>query len=232
MKKTWCIANFNAQFLARMEALLALYAAPHDPEKPVISYDERPCFLIGEAVAALPMTTGQVLKEHYAYEKNGACTLLAAIEPLTGKRLGLVRAQRTKKEYTEFCQTLVATWPEAKKICLVQDNLHTHNASSCYEHLPAAEAFALANKIEFHDTPKGASWLNMIEIEFSALARECLHRRIATQVELERKVLALLQERAAKGIKINWQFSVQAAREKLNSHYTRVQPDNCLYQKT
>ena len=215
-----------------MEELLALYAEPHDPETPVICYDERPCFLIGEAVAALPMTTGKVLKEHYAYEKNGSCTLLAAIEPLTGRRLGLVRTQRTKKEYTEFCQALVAAWPEARKIRLVQDNLNTHNASSFYEHLPAQEAFALAQKIEFHYTPKSASWLNMIEIEFSALARECLHRRIPTQEILEREVLALVKERAAQQLKSNWQFSLKAARVKLNSHYERVNAVNIQYKET
>jgi hypothetical protein len=141
-------------FLARMEELLALYAEPHDLEMPVVCFDERPCFLIGETIASLPMTTGKVLKEHYAYEKNGSCDLLAAIEPLTGRRLAQVKAQRTKKEYTEFCQALVEAWPGAKKIRLVQDNLNTHNASSFYEHLPAEEAFALAQKIEFHYTPK------------------------------------------------------------------------------
>jgi len=215
-----------------MEELLALYAEPQDPEMPVICFDERPCFLIGETVAALPMTTGKVEKEHYAYEKNGSCTLLAAIEPLTGQRLALVRTQRTKKEYAEFCQALVAAWPEAKKIRLVQDNLNTHNASSFYEHLPAEEAFALAQKIEFHYTPKSASWLNMIEIEFSALARECLHRRIATQELLESEVLALVKERAEKQIKINWQFSLKTAREKLNSHYSRVNAENTKYKPT
>ena len=215
-----------------MEALLALYAEPYDPEKPVICYDERPCFLLGETVAALPMTTGQVAKEHYAYEKNGSCTLLAALEPLTGQRLGLVRARRTKKEYSEFCQALVAAWPGAQKIRLVQDNLNTHNTSAFYENLPAAEAFALAQKFEFHYTPKAASWLNMIEIEFSALARECLHRRIPTQEILEREVLALIKERAAKQIKINWQFSLKAARAKLNSHYSRVNSENSKYKET
>ena len=215
-----------------MEELLALYAEPYNPEMPVICYDERPCFLIGEAVAALPMTTGKVEKEHYAYEKNGSCTLLAAIEPLTGRRLALVRTQRTKKEYAEFCQALVAAWPDAKKLRLVQDNLNTHNASSFYEHLPAEEAFALAQKIEFHYTPKSASWLNMIEIEFSALARECLHRRIASQELLESEVLTLVKERAAKQLKIKWQFSLTTAREKLNSHYSRVQAENSKYRKT
>ena len=99
-----------------MERLLWLYALPDDAHYPVISYDERPCFLIGDAVAPLTMQPGQVRKEHYAYEKNGSCTLLAAIEPLTGQRLGLVRTQRTKKEYTEFCQALVAADPKASKI--------------------------------------------------------------------------------------------------------------------
>jgi hypothetical protein len=232
LKRTWCIGKFDAAFIARMEALLALYAKAYDPENPVICYDERPCFLIGEAIAALPMTTGKVTREHYAYEKNGSCTLLAAIEPLTGKRLGLVRAQRTKKEYTEFCQALVQAWPEAKKIHLVQDNLNTHNASAFYEHLSAEEAFTLAQKFEFHYTPKSASWLNMIEIEFSALARECLHRRIPSQEMLEREVLTLIKERAEKQIKINWQFSLTAARKKLNSHYTRVNAENDKYKET
>ena len=219
-------------FLARMEELLALYAEPHDREMPVICFDERPCFLIGETVAPLPMTTGKMAKEHYAYEKNGSCTLLAAIEPLTGERLALVRTQRTKKEYAEFCQALVAAWPEAKKIRLVQDNLNTHNASSFYENLPAEEAFALAQKIEFHYTPKSASWLNMIEIEFSALARECLHRRIPSQEMLAREVLALVKERAEKQLKINWQFSLKTAREKLNTHYSRVNAENIKHKET
>ena len=215
-----------------MEELLALYAAPHNPARPVICFDERPCFLIGETVAPLPLTTGKVVKEHYAYAKHGSCALLAAIEPLTGRRLALVRPQRTKKEYAEFCQAVVAAWPEATKICLVQDNLNTHNASSFYEHLPAAEAFALAQKIEFHYTPKAASWLNMIEIEFSALARECLHRRIPSQALLEHEVLALVKERADKQLKINWQFSLKTAREKLNSHYSRVNAENSKYKDT
>lgn len=163
-----------------MERILWLYALPYDRNYPVICFDERPCFLIGEAVDPLPLQSGRVCKEHYAYEKNGSCALLAAIEPLTGKRLAQVHQQRTKKEYTLFCQALAAAYPKAKKIRLVQDNLNTHNASAFYENLPAAEAFALAQQFEFLYTPKSASWLNMIEIEFSAVARQCLDRRIPT----------------------------------------------------
>lgn len=187
-----------------MERILWLYALPYDPRYPVICFDERPCFLIGEEIDPLPLQSGRLRKEHYAYEKNGSCSLLAAIEPLTGKRLAQVHRQRTKKEYTLFCQALAAAYPKAKKIRLVQDNLNTHNASAFYENLPAAEAFALAQRFEFHYTPKSGSWLNMIEIEFSAVARQCLNRRIPAIEQLEKEVLALLKERHNKRIKINW----------------------------
>ncbi len=215
-----------------MELLLWLYALPYDRRYPVVCFDERPCFLIGEEVDPLPMQRGQVRKEHYAYEKNGSCALLAAIEPLTGNRLAQVHPQRTKKEYTLFCQALAAAYPKAKKIRLVQDNLNTHNASSFYENLPAAEAFALAERFEFYYTPKSASWLNMIEIEFSAIARECLKRRIPTIEQLEKEVLALVKERAEKKIKIDWQFSIESARNKLNRHYRQVFADNSQYKNT
>lgn len=226
------MGTLNAQFIAHMERLLGLYALPYDPLYPVLCFDERPCFLIGDAVAPLPMQSGHVRKEHYAYEKNGACALLAALEPLTGKRLAQVHARRTKKEYTEFCQAMAAAWPEAKKIRLVQDNLNTHTTSAFYEHLPAADAFALAERLEFYYTPKSASWLNMIEIEFSALARECLHRRIPTIKQLTQEVLALIDERQHQQIKIRWQFSLASARSKLNRHYEGVFAANAQYKKT
>jgi len=212
-----------------MEELLWLYGLPYDPLYPVVSFDERPCFLIGDKVEPLALQTGKVRKEHYAYEKFGSCALLAAIEPLTGKRLAQVHTQRTKKEYTIFCQALAALYPDAIKIRLVQDNLNTHDFSAFYENLPADEARALAERFEFHFTPKSASWLNMIEIEFSALARLCLNRRIPTIEKLEREILALIRERDARQIKIDWQFSVQSARSKLNSHYVAVQADNVKF---
>jgi len=209
-----------------MEQILGLYALPYDPLYPVVCFDERPCFLIGDKVEPLALQTGKIRKEHYAYEKLGSCSLLASIEPLTGKRLAQVHPQRTKREYTLFCQALARMYPQAIKIRLVQDNLNTHDISAFYENLPADEALALAERFEFYFTPKSASWLNMIEIEFSALARQCLHRRIPTIVQLEREILALVQERYANHIKIHWQFSIQSARTKLNSHYTAVQNDN------
>jgi hypothetical protein len=211
---------------------LALYALPYDPAYPVICFDERPCFLIGETLLPRPMRKGEIEKQHYEYEKLGSASLLAAIEPLTGRRLGHVYERRTKREFTAFCQQLSAAYPEARRIRLVLDNLNTHNASSFYEHLSAEEAYALAARIEFIYTPKSASWLNMIECEFSVISRQCLDRRIATVERLQEEVLALLHERSAKAIKIHWQFSIQAARSKLNRHYTRINASNQKYQDT
>ncbi len=210
-----------------MEEILQLYALAYDSHYPVVCFDERPCFLIGETIEPLAMQSGQVRKEHYAYEKNGSCALLAAIEPLTGKRIAQVHPQRTKREYTLFCQALAASYPEAKKIRLVQDNLNTHNAGSFYENLPAEEAFELAQRFEFHYTPKSASWLNMIECEC-----QCLNRRIPAIEQLEKEVLAIIKERHEKKIKIDWQFSIESARNKLNRHYQNVFAGNSKYEKT
>jgi hypothetical protein len=222
----------DSRFLAQMEALLWLYALPYDPTYPVICFDERPCFLIGDQVEPIALQQGQVRKEHYAYEKLGACALLAAIEPLTGRRLAQVHQQRRKREFTQFCQALAVAYPQAKQIRLVLDNLNTHNASAFYEALPADEAFALAQRFAFYYTPKAASWLNMIEIEFSALARLCLNRRIPTQAKLETEVLAWLAERHRQQLKIHWQFSIQTARSKFNRHYQQLHVANGKFQKT
>jgi DDE superfamily endonuclease len=229
LRQIWCIGKINAEFIARMEEILWLYGQPYDPQYPVVCFDERPCFLIGELVEPLAMQSGQVRKEHYAYEKNGSCALLAAIEPLTGRRLAQVQPQRTKREYALFLKELAESYPDAVKIRLVQDNLSTHTTSAFYEQFLAAEAFALSQRFEFYYTPKSASWLNLIECEFSALVRQCLGRRIPTIKQLEKEVLALIKERSEKQIKINWQFSIEAARSKMNRHYERVLPDNSKY---
>ena len=232
LKQTWCIGRIDAAFLARLEQLLALYALPYDPAYPVVCFDERPCFLIGDTLLPRPMRKGEIAKQHYEYEKLGSASLLAAIEPLTGRRLAHVCHRRTKREFTQFCQALAGAYPQALKIRLVLDNLNTHNASSFYEHLSAEDAFALAQRFEFIYTPKGASWLNMIECEFSVISRQCLDRRIATIERLRSEVLTLVEERSAKAIKIRWQFSIQAARSNFNRHYTRINPANQKYNET
>lgn len=215
-----------------MERLLWLYSLPYDARFPVVCFDERPCFLIGNTVSGLALKAGKLGKEHYEYEKNGSCALLMGTEPLTGKRLARLFDRRTKREYALFLKELAAQFPEAEKIRLVQDNLNTPNLSSLYETFPADEAFRLAQRFEFYYTPKKASWLNMQEIEFSAIARQSLNRRIATKAELEREVQAIVKERAEKAIKITWQFSIESARTKLNRHYEQVHAENAKYKTT
>lgn len=209
-----------------------MYAQPYDAHCPVVCFDERPCFLIGATQVPRPTRTSELAKQHYAYEKLGSCALLAAIEPKTGQRLGQVYARRTKREFSDFCQALARHYAPATKIRLVLDNLNTHNPSSFYEPLPAQEAFALHQRFECIYTPKGASWLNRIECEFAVVARLCLDRRIASHDRLSSEVLALLNERSAKVIKIDRQFSIQTARAKLNAHYTRINAVNQQYKET
>lgn len=179
-----CIGQINSEYLFRMETLLDLYTQPYDDRYPVVCFDERPCFLIGDVVEGLTPQSGRVAKQHYSYSKHGSCVVLDAVEPLQSQRLLKVYSQRTKKEYTQFIQALAALYPDAIKIRLVQDNLNTHSPNAFYEQLPAVEAAALAARFTFYYTPECASWLNIIELEFSALSRQCLNRRIPTQEQL------------------------------------------------
>ncbi len=209
---------------------MELYARPYDARFPVVCYDERPCFLIGELIKGIEMKAEQVKKEHYAYEKLGSCSLLATIEPLTGKRIADVFSQRRKIEFALHFQKVAARYAEAEQIIVILDNLNTHDESAFYEVFEAEEARRLSKKFRFVKTPKSASWLNMIEIEFSAISRLCLDRRIPTKEKLEKEVLAIIKEREEKQIKINWQFSIETARTKLNRHYSEVNPANDKYQ--
>lgn len=202
-----------------MEDVLHLYSLPDDGQCPVVCFDELPVQLLGEVVAPLPMQAGRPVRFDYEYEREGTACLLVAFEPLTGRRLIETSKRRTKADYCRFMQRVAAMYPEAEKVVLVQDNLNTHNASSFYENLPAEEAFALAQAFEMHYTPKKGSWLNMAELELSAISRICLSRRISSIEELNREVQALVKERNELGVKVEWQFSISQARERLSRHY-------------
>lgn len=219
----------TARFIARMEIILRLYLLPYDPACPVVCFDERPCFLIGDTVEGLAMEKGRVARENYSYSKHGSCSVLAAIEPLTGKRLVHVRRRRRKVEFAHFMKELAESYPEAEKIRVILDNLSTHSYGAFYETFDAETAEWMSRKLEFVFTPKSASWLNMIEIEFSALSRQCLNRRIPTMDELAAEVGSFFRERTRKAVRIKWQFSQQDARKKLNRHYVKVNPDNMKY---
>jgi len=205
-----------------MEDILHLYNLTLNEKRPVVCFDELPVQLLGETAAPLPMRVGQPKRFDYEYERHGTCSLLVAFEPLTGRRLVEVSKQRTKADYCRFMQRVTEMYPTAEKIVLVQDNLNTHNASSFYENLPPAAAFALAQAFEMHYTPKKGSWLNMAELELSALSRICLSRRISSIEELNREVQSLVKERNDLKVKVEWQFSITNAREKLSRHYEMV----------
>ena len=228
----------NAAFVARMEDVLAVYERPYDPLFPVVCFDERPCVLHGQPVEPLPPVpaqpaesdhparAGQPRRESSTYVRQGTACLLVAFEPGTGQRLVEVSARRTGADYCRFMQHLSAHYPQAEKIVLVQDNLNTHTDAVFYQHLPAAEARALAARFEVHYTPKNASWLNMVELELSAIARQCLHQRIPTLDELTAHVAACVAGRNAAQATVKWQFTLEKARVKLDRHYQKIRTTN------
>jgi hypothetical protein len=216
----------TGEYLARLEDVLYLYSLPYDALRPIVCFDELPVQLLGEVVAPLPMKEGRAARFDYEYEREGTACLLVAFEPLTGRRLVETSRQRPKADYCRFMRRVAASFPKAEKVVLVQDNLNTHNASSFYENLPAAEAFSLAQRFEMHYTPKKGSWLNMAELELSALTRICLARRISSIEELDREIQTLVKERNELKVKVEWQFSISQAREKLRRHYENAKSKN------
>jgi len=215
-----------------MEDILTQYRLPYDERFPVVCFDERPCFLIGDVIKGFEVKAEQVRKQHYEYEKNGSCCLLMAIEPLTGKRIAIVYDRRRKIEYADFMQKLVKHFPKAEKIKLIQDNLNTHNPSSFYENMDAEQAYALKEKFEFHYTPLKGSWLNAVEIEFSAISRLCLNKRIPTKELIEKEILACVKEREKNKVSINWKFDITHARRKMNRHYSKINKNNIKFKET
>ena len=173
-----------------MEQVLNIYEKPYDPRRPVICFDERPCQLLGDVLMPIPMKPGRVERQDYHYKRNGTCVVLMAVEPLAGHRVVKVTKRRTKKDYAKFMKNLAEQYPDAEKITLIQDNLNTHNPSSFYEIFSAPEAFALSQRFEMIYTPKKASWLNMAEIEFSVLSRQCLNGYIPSREFLASETLA------------------------------------------
>jgi hypothetical protein len=207
-----------------MENLLDLYELPYDPRRPVICFDERPCQLLGDILVPIPMTPGKCYKYDYHYERNGTCCLFVAVEPLTGFRFARVYEHRTKKEYAAFMNELTELphYANVEYFRLVPDNLNTRNASAFYQAFEPEVARQLKRKFAYHYTPTNASWLNMAEIELSAISKQCLDRRIPTQELLEREVLACVKERNEKEITITWSFTTNDAREKLKRHYETI----------
>jgi hypothetical protein len=206
-----------------MEDVLDLYERPYDSRYPVVCFDERPCQLLGEVKEPIPMKPGSAKKIDYHYKRNGTCSALVACEPLRGWRTVVPSDQRTKQDYAKFMKELVEKqYPDAEKVIVVQDNLNTHTAGSFYESFDAETARKLARKLEFHYTPKKASWLNMAEVEISALSKQCLARRIGSRTILDREITDWTESRNRERAKIQWRFTTPQAREKLTRHYDAI----------
>jgi transposase len=204
-----------------MEEVLDTYADPYDPEYPVVCFDEKSYQLLDHLTEPLSPAPGYPARVDYEYKRCGTANLFVAFEPRTGQRTITVTAQRTAKEFTAQMQALHLRYPNAKKIRLIQDQLSTHTPSSLYQHLPPEEANLLKRRFEWIYTPKHASWLNMAELEWSVLERQCLRQRLASLEALERQINPWQEERNTRCVKVNWQFSREQARTKLEGRYPK-----------
>lgn len=226
-KKQWCIGKIDGEYLACMEDVLNLYQQPEQKGITRLCLDERPCQLLDDVLVPLPMKEGKPLREDSEYKRMGTCVVFMVYDIDKGIRYGKVSQTRKKEDYAAFVdEVLKQHYRQAEKVELVQDNLNTHKFGSFYEHLPLKRAAELRKLINFHFTPKHGSWLNMVEIEFSALSRQCLNRRIATMEQLEKEMMPWIKERNEKQVKIHWSFTAKDARDKLASQYAKVVPNN------
>ena len=204
----------------RMEDVLEQYALPYDPKRPLVCVDERPCQLLSDSRAALPMQAGQPTRYDYEYVRQGMCNLFMVFEPLTGWRGTTVTAHRKQEDFAYLMRDVVDIhFPQADLICVVLDNLNIHSPASLYATFEPAEARRILHKLEFHHTPKHGSWLNMVEIELSVLVRQCLGQRIPHMAALQRQVSAWQEPRNAQRATVHWQFSLENARTKLSRLY-------------
>jgi len=206
-----------------MEDVLAVYQLPHDPRFPVVCMDESNKQLVGEVRVPIATAPGHGRILDHEYVRHGIATLFVEVEPLAGRRHGEVTERRTRQDWARFIKTmLVEHYPQAIKVRLVMDNLNTHDLASLYETFPPAEARRLAERIEIHYTPKHGSWLNIAEIELSALNGQCLRRRIPSATEMRRHIAAWQADRNTRGAPVNWRFTTEDARIKLTRLYPKL----------
>jgi transposase len=224
-QKMWCIPKIDGEYVARMEDVLDLYAEVPDPMRPVVCFDESPVQLISETRQPLPAAPGQVERVDYEYRRNGTVNLFVFLDAHCPWRKVNVTDRRTAKDFAVCMRELVdVDFPQAERIRVVMDNLSTHTPGALYEAFPAPEAHRLLGRLEFHFTPKHASWLNMVEIEIGVLKGQCLDRRIDTREGLEREIAAWERERNAAGARITWMFTTEKARTKMGRAYPNTAP--------
>ena len=206
-----------------MEDVLALYAENFDQARPVVCFDETSKQLVRQLRTAVSAKSGQGARSDYEYKRNGVANLFMICEPKSGWRHVEVTDRHTKLDFAEQMKYLVdEVFPKAEKIRVVMDNLSTHSRGAIYDRFVPAEARRILQKLEFHFTPKHASWLNMAEIELSVLARQCLSRRIADKEMLKDEVRVWEEKRNRERCPIRWKMTVEDARHKLLRHYPSI----------
>jgi hypothetical protein len=207
-----------------MEDVLEVYTQPYDPKRPQVCMDETSKQLLDDVLEPLPMQPGHPQRNDYEYEREGVANLFMFVEPLMGQRHVKVTDRRTKRDWAHAMRELSDDhYPDADVIVVVMDNLNTHSPASFYEAFEPQEARRLVERFEFHFTPKHGSWLNMAEIELSALGRQCLAGRIPDKASLITEVSAWEEERNASVVKVHWRFTTADARIKLAHLYPRIQ---------
>jgi hypothetical protein len=216
----WCVGELTQEYRERMYQLLELYARPLRRDEPVICLDEKSTQLLGDSRAPLPMRPGVPARQDYEYVRGGTCNLFVAVEPKGGRRTVAVTERRAKPDFVAFVRELLeGVYGSARRVHLVLDNLNTH-FRCCFEEVLGTQAAAkLLRRVQFHYTPKHASWLNMAEIEIGILTRQCLDQRVGDRHNLIGLVAAWQRARNSAGIGIEWTFTRQDADWKLGRHY-------------
>jgi hypothetical protein len=216
----WCIGELTEEYRQRMYCLLALYEQPMDPREPVVCIDEKSLQLFAHSRAPLPMSPGSPAKDDYEYVRHGTTNLFVAVEPKAGHRKVAVTERRGKTDFVAFVSELLHdTYAAARRVHLVLDNLNIHFRKSFEDVLGQRAATKLLRRVEFHYTPKHASWLNMAEIEIGILTRQCLDRRTPDRNKLSSEVAAWQRQRNDQRRTIKWTFTRQDADQKLAGHY-------------
>ena len=220
LRKMWCIPQVDGTYVARMEDVLDLYAEEADPMHPVVCFDESPTQLIGEVREPIPSGPGQPERYDCEYRRNGTANLFVFLDAHKSWRHVKVTDHRTARDFADCMRDLADIhYPDAERIRVVMDNLSTHKAGALYEAFPAPEAHRVLQRVEFHYTPKHASWLNMVEIEIGVLRGQCLDRRIGERDVLVSEIDAWQRQRNASAARVNWKFTTQKARNKLARAY-------------
>jgi transposase len=221
-KKMWCVPKLDAEYVARMEDVLALYAEPADSKRPVVCFDETPRQLIGEARVPVRAEPGKRARFDYEYVRNGTANVFMFVDVHRPWRHAKVTDRRACTDFAECMRDLVDVhYPEAERIRVVLDNLSAHTPSALYQTFEPAEARRILSRLEFHFTPKHASWLNMVEIEIGVMVSQCLDRRIPDKATLVSEITAWERRRNAERAGIRWMFTVERAREKMGRAYPK-----------